>query len=56
MKGSEVIELIQKIGVEKEVYIPCDDGDSQFYITHSIKVTMLCIDVKEKEVIVIDYE
>ena len=58
MNGSEVIELIKKIGVEKDVYIPCDDGESQFYIAHSVKANKIDIINLEdnQDVIIIDFE
>ena len=58
MTGSEVIELIKKIGVEKDVYIPCDDGEFKYYLAHSVKAKKLDIINLEdnQDVIIIDFE
>jgi len=58
MTGHEVIKLIQEIGAEKEVYIPYNDGESDYYIAHSVKKNTIDIinDEKDQDVIIIDFE
>ena len=56
MKGRELIEKIKELGTEKDVYIPCDDGEHEYYIVHSVYDKDLIVLDEEKEVRIIDFE
>ena len=56
MKVKELIEKLKILDPEKDVYIPNNDGECEYYIAHSVLNKTLTVLDEDDDVVVIDFE
>ena len=56
MKVKELSEKLKFLDPEKDVYIPHNDGESEYYIVHSVLYKTLTVLDEDDDVVVIDFE
>jgi len=56
MKVKELIEKLKTIDPEKDIYIPHNDGEHEYYIAHSVLGKTLAVLDEDEDVVVIDFE
>lgn len=56
MKVKELIEKLKTLDPEKDVYVPHNDGEHEYYIVHSVLDKTLTGLDDDNNVVVIDFE
>lgn len=57
MKVKDIIKKLETLDGELDVFVPCNDGEFEYYIVNSVHLTDInYYDEEEKEVVVIHHE
>ena len=56
MKVKELIQKLKSVNPDKDVYIPNNDGEHEYYIAHTVVDKTLTVLDEDEDVVVIDFE